>query len=155
MTDAVTILGGLEGGDTAYATAGGALLLRHPGEPLAGFQARVMDVARDAGERHVVFGGLPETRLPTLAELTDQDRAGIDRIVQQAEGLADLILGADEPHAWHVRALQGLQNLAAGSGLYTLPPRCIDALNRLPAAADVAAWQARQDRMDALAGRTV
>lgn len=128
--DMITLSGGLGAAEAPHATVGNDTINIQPGEAMDCFHSRVMGIARDAGERFAVFGGLPETRLPTMEEMTDEDRAGIARIIAQAEGLADLILGSGVPDKWHVRALQGLQNLAKGSGLYVLPPRCDAALNR-------------------------
>lgn len=144
MTDVVTISGGLGAADAAFATVAGRQIDRVQGEPLEAFQERVLDVARNAGERFAVFGGLPDT------DAANEDQAAIDGIVKQAEGLADAILSARVPCIDEYWALRGLSRLAAGSGLFALPPRCIDALNRMPPPADMAAWQVREDRMAAL-----
>jgi hypothetical protein len=91
-------------------------------------------------------------KLPTPDELTDDDRDAVERIVRQADGLADRLLAATAPSIAEHFALRGLARLAAGSGLFDLPQRCAAALNRPPPAVDLAAWQAREDRMAALRG---
>jgi hypothetical protein len=56
------------------------------------------------------------------------------------------------PNVGAYRALTGLANFARGSGLFAAPDRWLDALQRLPAEDDLAAWARQEARLAAVRG---
>jgi hypothetical protein len=78
------------------------------------------------------------------------DAAAIERIVAQADYLADQILAVEVPEVALYYALQGLVNWGNGSACFTPSERHLEALQRLPAAEDMRLWQEREARMAAI-----
>jgi hypothetical protein len=83
--------------------------------------------------------------------MTDTD-AAIERIVAQADGLADQILEADVPDIGIYRALHGLVTWGRSSGLFTPSARHLDALQRLPDDVALRLWAEQEARLAAIRG---
>ena len=81
-------------------------------------------------------------KLPNPDEMTESDHAAVAKIIDQADRVADRIMASDVPDVRHCKALSGLVAFARGSGLFSLAPHHLAALERLPPAHDLAAWVA-------------
>jgi hypothetical protein len=92
------------------------------------------------------------TNLPTLGELTDDERATVARIVLQADGLATAIFTTEIPDIAEYRALHSLVGWARGSGLFEPSPRHLDALQRLPPDVALKAWAAQEASLASVRG---
>jgi hypothetical protein len=93
------------------------------------------------------------THIPTPAEMTEADREAVAKMVAQADNMAAVILtfvGAPDVGAY--KALAGLVAFGRGSGLFVPSSRHLAALERLPPAADMAAWAASEARAAAIRG---
>lgn len=69
----VIIHGTLPPGEPLWGTAGSHEWLREPGEDLDAFADRVAAAAREAGERLLVLGGLPQTQAQQDAAMAAYD----------------------------------------------------------------------------------
>jgi hypothetical protein len=92
------------------------------------------------------------TNLPTLGELTDDDRAAVARIVLQADGLAEAIFATEIPDIATYRALHSLVGWARGSGLFEPSPRHLSALQRLPSEVALKLWAEQESRLASVRG---